>query len=306
VPLERAPEYAGREFLTDAEVAALDAKKAEDPGRNARAEEGSDRDVGGAYNAVFNSVLKTGKRTSMVVDPPDGKIPPLTPEAERQAAQGRGGQAGRGGPPAQAPGAQLGQGEGAAPGAPPVRGDGPEFTGARCLGTQMPALAQGIFSSANTTRIVQSPKSLAIYYEDNHQGGAVRVIPVDGSKHLPPRIRERLGDSRGRWDGNTLVVDTTNFSDQTNFRGSRGENLHMIERFSRLDATTLRREITFDDPKTWTKPWTVVMEYGRDDSTKNRIFESACHEGNFGIVGILAGARAQEKAAAAAAKTGSN
>ena len=153
--------------------------------------------MGGAYNAVFNSILRTSKRTSLIIDPPDGKVPRLVP------VQG-GGRGGRGGPPPQAPAAQAGlQGEDAAPGAPPARGDGPEVTGARCLGIGLPAFGGGAFAGATTVRIVQSPKNVAIYYESNHGGGAVRIIPVDGSKHLPPQIRQVLGDSRGRWEGNT-------------------------------------------------------------------------------------------------------
>jgi hypothetical protein len=168
----------------------------------------------------------------------------------------------------------------------------------RCLGVQLPAFGGGIFAQSTTIRIVQSPKSVAIYQEDNHTGGAVRFIPIDGSPHLPPTIRRWLGDPRGRWEGDTLVIDITNFSDRTSFRGSN-VNLHLIERFRRVDADTLVREYTIEDPTVWTRPWTVMSEFGRDDDEKNRIFESECHEGNFGMTGILAGGRALEKAATA-------
>ena len=146
-----------------------------------------------------------------------------------------------------------------------------------------------------------------MYMEYGHAGGAIRLIPTDGSPHLPSSIRLWLGDSRGRWDGSTLVIDTTNFQSEVEFQtisqftlGPRGshENLHLVERFTRTGTDTLTREIKIEDPTTWTRPWTVQIELGRNDDTLNRIFESPCHEGNTGLVGILAGARAQEKKAA--------
>jgi hypothetical protein len=288
-PLERPERYEGREFLTDAEVAELDHKKAQDPGRNARGEAGSDQDVGGAYNAVFNSVLRTGKRTSLIVDPPDGRVPPLTPAAEKRLEMERAYLK----DPANAP----------YPGTlttgvlnRPAQGPEDRRTMERCLGVSMPAFGGGIFAQSTTIRIAQSPKQVGIYYEDNHLGGANRLIPVDGSPHLPAHMRRWLGDARGRWEGDTLVVDTTNFSGRTDFRGSR-ENLHLTERFTRVDANTLRREITIEDPTVWTRPWTVMIELGKGDDRQNLIFESACHEGNFGLIGILAGARSEERAA---------
>src|SRR5262245_27257695 len=226
VPLERAAEYAGREFLTDAEVAALDQKKAVDPGRNTRAPEGA-RDVGGAYNAVFNSILKTGKRTSLIIDPRDGRIPPLTPEAQtRQGAQG--GRGGRGG-------GQAGQGQGQGQG---QVFDNPEDIGStRCLGVQTPFLPLNTaFAQGTVMRLVQSPKSVAIYLEDDHAGGGTRVILTDGSPHVASHIRPYLGDSRGHWEGNALVVETTNFQPQRTFRGANADTFRMIERFTRVDA----------------------------------------------------------------------
>jgi hypothetical protein len=131
--------------------------------------------------------------------------------------------------------------------------------------------------------------------EDDHAGGGNRVIFMDGRPHLPPKIKSYLGDSRGHWEGNTLVIETTNF-DQ-GFRGSNRDTYRMIERITRVDAKNLRREITFDDPKTWTKPWTVLIEMGRADSDRHMIFDSACHEGNYGLTSILVGARKDEEAA---------
>jgi hypothetical protein len=274
VPLERSAANAGKEFLTDQEVAAADAQKGLNPGRNARSADKS-QDVSGAYNAVFNSVLKTGKRTSMIIDPKDGKIPPLV----AGASVPRGG-----------PGAVFGVG------APGVN-DNPETIpqSPRCLGVPMPFLPLNtLFAQGTVMQVVQSPKSMGIYMEDDHAGGGNRVIFMDGRPHAPAKAKFYLGDSRGHWEGNTLVVETTNFSQ--GFRGSNIETYKMIERFTRVDAHTLRREITFDDPKTWSKPWTVVIEMGRSPDERHMIFDSACHEGNYGMTGILVGTRREEQA----------
>jgi hypothetical protein len=274
VPLERSAANAGKEFLTDQEVAAADAQKGLNPGRNARSADKS-QDVSGAYNAVFNSVLKTGKRTSMIIDPPDGKIPPLAPGATAPRNPFGGG---------------TGVGTAGANDNPETIAQSP-----RCLGVPMPFLPLNtLFAQGTVMQVVQSPKSMAIYMEDDHAGGGNRVIFMDGRPHAPSKLKFYLGDSRGHWEGNTLVVETTNFSQ--GFRGSNIETYKMIERFTRVDANTLRREITFDDPKTWAKPWTVVIEMGRAPTEHHMIFDSACHEGNYGMTGILAGARREEQA----------
>lgn len=132
-----------------------------------------------------------------------------------------------------------------------------------------------------------------------------RIIPVDGSAHLPQNIRTWMGDSRGRWEGDTLVVDTTNYDERIRFNsfnccGGAGGKLHLTERFKRVDADTIEYEYTVDDPDTFTKPWTVALPWNRD---RGPIYEYACHEGNYALAGILRGARAQEAAAAAADKT---
>jgi hypothetical protein len=136
---------------------------------------------------------------------------------------------------------------------------------------------------------------MAIYMEDDHAGGGNRIIFMDGRPHQPKYVKSVLGDSRGRWEGNTLVVETTNFA--TGFRGSNPDTYRMIERFTRLDSNNLRREITFDDPQTWTRPWTVLIEMGKTSDNRHMIFDSACHEGNYGMTGILIGARKEEAAA---------
>jgi hypothetical protein len=274
VPLERSAANAGKEFLTPQEVAAADEKKGLNPGRNSRSADKT-QDVSGAYNAVFNSVLKTGKRTSMIIDPPDGKIPPLAPGAKA---------------PANLFGGVTGVGGAGANDNPETIAQSP-----RCLGVPMPFLPLNtLFAQGTVMQVVQSPKSMAIYMEDDHAGGGNRVILMDGRPHAPAKLKFYLGDSRGHWEGNALVVETTNFSQ--GFRGSNIETYKMIERFTRADANTLRREITFDDPKTWSKPWTVVVEMGRAPERQHMIFDSACHEGNYGMTGILVGARREEQA----------
>ena len=142
-------------------------------------------------------------------------------------------------------------------------------------------------------QIVQSPKSMGIYMEDDHAGGGNRVIFMDGRPHA--KAKSVLGDSRGRWEGNTLVVETTNFAQ--GFRGSNPATYRMIEKFTRVDSNNLKREITFDDPQTWAKPWTVLIEMGKTDDSRHMIFDSACHEGNYGLTGILVGTRREEAAA---------
>jgi hypothetical protein len=280
VPLERSAANANKQFLTEDEVAALDKQKSVDPGRNARSANQAN-DVSGAYNAVFNSVLRTSKRTSMIIDPPDGKIPPLTPEAQQR--QGRGGRGGFAAGPAGTRGGN--------------QNDNPETTAQspRCLGVQMPFLPLNtLFAQGTVMQVVQGPKSMGIYMEDDHAGGGNRVIFLDGSQHPPSSVKSVLGDSRGRWDGNTLVIETTNFTQ--GYRGANPDTYKMTERLTRIDANNLRREITFEDKNTWTRPWTIMIEMGKTEDKRHMIFDSACHEGNYGLTGILVGARREEQA----------
>ena len=277
-PLERPAKFAGKEFLTDAEVATLEKEQALNPGRNKRAEPGSVADVEGAYNDVFTGrglkVVRT-KRTSLIVDPPDGKLPPLTAEGEKRL------------PRRVAIDPEAG---------PAGVADNPEDRrNDRCRGITIPVEFGNAAVSGGFIRMVQSPRSVSVYYEHGHHGGAYRVIPLDGSPHLLPQIRLWLGDPRGRWEGDTLVVDTTNFTDQTNYHGSK-ENLQLIERFTRVSDDELIYRVTIEDPTTFTKPWTIEVPYTKADEKRNQIFEAACHEGNYALTGILAGARAQEKA----------
>jgi hypothetical protein len=140
----------------------------------------------------------------------------------------------------------------------------------------------------NYVQIFQTPAHVVILNEMIHDA---RIVPLDGRPHVAPAIRRWQGDSRGRWEGHTLVVDTTNFTDKTNFRGA-DENLHLVERFTRVDAKTLLYEFTVDDPTAFTKPWTVALPMRK---TTDQIFEYACHEGNYAMTNILRGARAEEK-----------
>ena len=281
VPLQRSAANANKEFLTDEEMAAADKQKGLNPGRNARSAN-TVADVDGAYNAVFNSVLKTGRRTSMIIDPPDGKIPPTV----TAAAPAGGARGGRGAAPAGGP--RGGQNQ----------NDNPETLAQnpRCLGVQMPFIPNNtLFAQGTVMQIVQSPKSMGIYMEDDHAGGGNRVIFMDGRPHLPSSVKTVLGDSRGHWEGNTLVVETTNYTQ--GYRGANADTFKTIEKFTRVGPNDLKREITFDDPKTWTRPWTVLIEMGKTDDKRHMIFDSACHEGNYGMTGILAGARKEEAAA---------
>ncbi len=304
-PLERPVRFASRELLTEAERADLDQRRGAQRGRDRRGQSGSERDVAGAYNAVFESVKPTGRRTSLVVDPPDGRIPPLTPEARKRATTNREFQLAL----LQATVTCRDQ-EAACRGwkyGPPSprrtetasmyntdrlnRSDGPEdrSLAERCLPSGLPDFV-------GFRRIVQSPRSVAIAYDTGQGQGWQRVFWVTDRPHLPGHIRQWWGDSRGRWDGHTLVVDVTNFSPKGDYRGSR-EGLHLLERWTRLDQETLEYVVTIDDPTTWTRPWTVKQELHKQDERANRIYyEPRCHEGNYGLAGMFVNSRAEERA----------
>ena len=304
-PLQRPAKYANKEFFTDQERADLDRERAGILRRDQRVERGTERDVAGAYNAVFQSIKHTGKRSSMVVDPPDGRIPPLTPEARKRndaerdfrlallqatetcKKQDAACAGGKYGPPSPRR-AEL----------PPFyntgrtnRNNDPEDRSMqeRCMAAVLPDFA-------GYRRIVQSLGSVSIFYDTGQGQGWQRNIPMNGSPHLPSHIGQRFGDSRGRWEGNTLVVDVTNFSAKFNFQAAR-ENLHLVERWTRLDSNTLEYSVTIEDPTTWTRAWTVKQELTRQPEQANRIYyEPRCHEGNYGLPTMLRGARVEEKA----------
>ncbi len=271
-PLQRPASLAGKAFFTPVEAAAYE--KATVDANNADRRDnirGTDADVGKAYNDFWwdrgTKVVST-LRTSLIVDPPDGRIPPLTPEAMRRAAERR----------AAAQGHQF---------------DGPEnrALSERCLvwPTAGPPMMPSFYN--NNYQIVQGPGYVAIVVEMIHDA---RVIPTDGSPHLPRDVRLWLGDPRGHWEGDTLVVETTNFTDRNPFNGS-SKDMRLIERFTRTAQDTIMYRFTVDDPSSFTNTWTAEIPMHQ---TKGPLIEYACHEGNYAMSGMLAGARAEEKAAA--------
>ena len=313
VPLQRPARFADKEFFTDAEIAALDKERADSSrlGDRRYVKRGTVQDVAGAYNTVFTTTKYSGRRTSLVVDPPDGRIPPVTPQAQKRADEIRAFEVallqatdvcknkmsycdgGTYGPPSpkfdeQSPyyGSLRFRN----------RADGPEDRGMseRCMSYGLPGLGGGVLPFY--PRIVQSRETVSIYYDVGQGQGWVRVIPITNRPHLPSSVRQWWGDSRGRWEGNTLIVDVTNFNPKKEYRGS-GVNLHLIERFTRVDAETLEYSVTVDDPTTWTRSWTARQEWTKQDDQLNRHYiEPRCHEGNYGMAGQLVNTRAMEKA----------
>jgi hypothetical protein len=308
-PLQRPARYANQEAFSEAERAELDRVRSEVLGRERRAERGTERDVSGSYNNVFVSFKRTGARTSLIVDPPNGRIPPVTPEAQKLASAERefrlallqstetckNKEAACGGgkyDPTRSPRfAEL----------PPRynatrmnRNDGPEDSSLaeRCLTGGLPEFGG---PTGSFRRIVQTPGGISIFYDVGQGQGWQRSIVMDGSPHLPAGIRQWYGDSRGHWEGDTLVIDVTNFSPKTDFQGSR-ENLHLIERWTRTGAGTLEYNVTIEDPSVWTKAWTVKQEFSRQSDEDNRLYtEPRCVEGNYGLPGIIRGRRAEER-----------
>jgi len=268
-PLQRPDALAGKDVLTDAEVeelAAQTASRQDAPPRKG--------DVGAYNNFWFDRGRSTG-RTSLIVDPPDGKLPAMTPEAQKARA---------------ARAAYLRE--------HPADSYLDRTPTDRCIMYHgVPPLPSGY---SNTYQIFQTPGLVAILDEEIHH---VRLVPLNGRPHLSQNIRRWNGDSRGHWEGNTLVVETTNFNDKTALRYGGSSNTRAVERFKRVSADMIDYQYTITDPTVYTKPFTVAIPMPRRD---DRIYEYACHEGNHAMVGILSGARADEKAAEEAAKKGSS
>jgi len=274
-PMERPKALAGKEFYTDEELATNQKKERERLDLNL--EEGRPTEAGTADDVHYDfaqfgldrsqTKLAWNRRTSIIVGP-EGTMPPLTPEARQRVAALR----------AKAKGHEL---------------DGPEnlTLGARCLAR--PNVGPPLLPSAynSNLQIVQGPGYVAIETEMIHD---VRIIPTDGRAHISKSIREWYGDSVGHWEGNTLVVDTTNFTDLTPFPGA--QNLHVVERLTRADEDTILYQFTVDDPGMWTKPWSGELPITR---IQGQIYEYACHEANYGLVNTLHGARVAEQEAAA-------
>jgi len=282
-PLERPRELGTKAFFTDEEAANFEKQENRRQNRDLNdSERGSVLYPQGGihpYNEIWydrGSKIVGSRRTSLIVDPPDGRLPALTAEGQKtadiRAAWQRNNQTGH------------------------TFADSwedrplPE----RCiLGLNSgPPMTPGPYN--NNVQLFQTPDYVVILTEMVHDA---RVVPMDGRPHL--NIRQWKGDSRGHWEDNTLVVDTTNFQRETSLPGSTA-NTHLIERFTRTDANTLLYEFTVEDPTMWTRPWTAVIPMSKSDGP---IYEFACHEGNDAMAGILAGARAQDKAAEEAAKT---
>jgi hypothetical protein len=279
-PLERPAQFAGRD-VADFDATELARLAAERQAQAAKVASG----IGGAETGAgpthwYEHLQAQGSRPWLIVDPPDGTLPAFTPAAQRREAA-----------VALLNDARNSEG----------RADSWEDRSLydRCItrglpGSMMPAIY------GNAYQILQTPDYVAIRYEMIHE---TRIIPIDGRPGLGSGIRQYLGDARGRWDGDTLVVETTNFTDRTHFGYNNRYNsrqFRLIERFTPVAPDRLRWEVTFDDPETWTALWTFTMPLTRDDT--QQIYEYACHEGNRGLEHILTGARADDRAAAGSAR----
>lgn len=291
VPFERPREFGNRQLLTDAEYAER-LKQAQ------RTLLDDTEGRGSGTNDLLRAPLfwhergNPSRRTSLVIDPPDGRIPPLTAEARKRAED--------------------------EPNRPAFRESGATGRGTdswldrsvheRCItrgvpGSMIPS------QYGNAYQILQTRDYVAIRYEMDHE---TRIIPLDGRPHVGPNIRQWIGDARGHWEGDTLVVETTNFNGNILFRRA-AENLRVLERFTRVGPSTVNWEVILEDPTTWTRPWTFMVPLtskveevlgGLQAASKIWVYEYECHEGNYGMRNLLSAARAEEKAAAEAARAG--
>jgi hypothetical protein len=279
-PLERPPQLKGKPLLSEDEVAELKARAAQIFNADADAVFGDSLYLSlldenrprlafatGTYSQNWVPNRYFERRTSLIEDPADGRLPPLTAQAaQRRTAR--------------------------AAAAPARAGGASDFSlSDRCITYGVPDLFAAYMS---VYRIIQAPREVAIQMEKIHD---VRVIPLDGRPHVSPTIRQYLGDPRGRWDGDTLVVETTNFDPSGNTMGGyfryADVNLRLTERFTRVSDDTLRYEFTVDDPTVWTRPWTAAIYWKK---SSGEIYEYACHEGNYSMRGMLSALRAEEAA----------
>jgi hypothetical protein len=275
IPFERPARFEGRGLgdITEKELEQLRVERRQATAANSVAEDRPvDREV------FWENLNAVNSRAWMVVDPPDGKIPPTTKQAQQRIA--------------------------ARAEARKRSGRGPADSAAdrslydRCITRGLPgSMMPAIYGSSY--EIVQGPDSVAIIYEMVHE---TRVIPLDGRPHAGGAIKTYMGDARGRWEGNSLVVETRNFKEQTAYRNANGDTLRLIERFTPVGPHGIEWSVTVDDPETWTRPWTFAMMLTKKDGSQ-RPFEYACHEGNYGLRNILSAARAEEAAAAAASSS---
>ncbi len=282
-PLERPRELADKQFFTEQEATEYEKQILEKFDRDRR-DGGAEADLARAYGSIWwdggrKSLVVPSRRTSLIVDPPDGRVPLLTPQAQARMNAAR-----------------------AETRLHPY--DGPENRppAERCLlwPTTGPPMLPSFYRNApygplvTNYVIVQASGYVVIFAEINHDA---RIIPLDGRPHSSPNIRQWLGESRGHWEGDTLVVETTNFTDKTNFQGA-DEKMRLIERFTRTGPGAIMYRFTVDDPTAFTRPWTAEIPY---TASADPIIDFACNEGNYGLAGMLSGARADEKAAADAA-----
>ena len=264
-PMERPAELAGQERLTDEDVADIVARSAKFTQLLSEQGVGGNTGTYDEFWFDFGSDVSADRRTSLVIDPPDGRIPELTPAARERMAARR---------------ARLRE--------RPADSWEDRNLAERCLlgFNSGPPMAPSAYN--NVFQLFQTPDHVVILNEMVHDA---RIVPLDGGDRLAPGIRQWRGDSRGRWDGDSLVVETFNFRDETNFRGVTAD-VRLVERFTRADADTLLYRFTVTDPRTYARPWTAEVPMALSSEPT---FEYACHEGNYGLEGILAGARADER-----------
>ena len=262
--MQRPAQFGDRRLLTDEEFA--ERKRRDDETR------GDTRQGAGTFVGEVGS--RTVRQTSLLIDPPDGRTPAITGAAQARAAA-----------------------------TAILRARLPQTWQDRSISDR--CITRGILAAlptlyGNGLRIVQEPGYVAVSYEMIHE---TRLIPLDGRSHVAPGVRFYMGDPRGRWEGDTLVVDTTNFSDTTVVgQNQTSELLHVVERFTRISTDTIQYEATIDDPKTWVRPWTVTVPLSTQPGYQ--IFPYECHEGNFALRNILSAARAEEQATADAIRSG--
>jgi len=265
-PLQRPPELAGKEFLSEPEAAEFERTWLETFRKNFPPEDLQAPDLD--YTYMDRMKVVASRRTSLITDPPDGRLPPQLPAAKARADA-----------------------------RPKPSKDDPEVLGLdeRCLletafgsSNASPPMLPNPFGQ-NFYQIVQTRDHVMIYTEVVHDARIIRI----GGTHPPAAVQLWLGDSVGHWEGDALVVDTTNFSVKTHFRGS-GPKLHVVERFTRTGPGTIRYQFTADDPETWARPWSAELPF---NATSERMYEYACHEGNYSMTNVLRGARAEENAA---------
>jgi hypothetical protein len=281
VPMQRPPSFGERATLTDEEFAKREAQARSQAAADSQAYAASDAKPGIGPPSYWTERGKPSRQASLIIDPPDGRLPPLTPEAERYRKEARGGKG--------FPGEWRGQAD-----------------SYDDLNIYYRCITRGLLGSVipvvynNGNQIIQAPGYVVFRNEMIHEA---RIIPLDGRPHADSKIKMYMGDSRGHWEGDALVVETTNFTDKdaigSNGAGYPGDpgyhsqDLKVIERFTRVSQDKLEYRATVIDPKTWTHPWTMLIELQKDD--RYQLLEYACHEGNYAMSDILSGARAAEK-----------